>query len=138
MYPTTENKLDSTTNYHRPLAAGVLIGEKVRNREGDTLGTLKELMLDVQRGRVAYGVLESGTFLGMGGKLLAIPFRAFTINEKDHTLVLDVINKEVIKNAEGFDKNNWPDFASQEWAQRTHSYYGYEPYVDHQTEDLQP
>ena len=127
----------STTNYRRPLPASSMIGDKVRNHEGETLGTLHEIMLDVQSSRIAYGVLESGSFLGMGGKLLAIPFEAFTIDERDHTLVLDVINKEVIKNAEGFDKDNWPDFASQEWAQRTHSYYGYEPNVDRQPEDLE-
>ena len=136
MSPTnTERNPTSTTNYRRPLPASTMIGAQVKNREDETLGTLHEIMIDVQSSRIAYGVLESGSFLGMGGKLLAIPFEAFTIDERDHTLVLDVINKEVITNAEGFDKNNWPDFASQEWAQRTYSYYGYEPYFDRQPED---
>lgn len=136
MVPTPERTTErnSTNTYHRPLSAATLIGDKIKNREGETLGTLKEIMLDIQSGRIAYGVLESSSFLQMNNKLLAIPFRAFTINESDHTLVLDV-NKETIKNAEGFDKNNWPDFASQEWAQRTHSYYGYEPYfTQHQSD----
>lgn len=91
-------------------------------------------MIDVERGQIAYGVLETGSFLGMGGKLLAIPFEAFTVNESDHKLVLNV-DKDVLKKAEGFDKNNWPDFANQEWITRTHGYYGYEPYYGRRWEE---
>lgn len=129
-----KNTKRSTSNYRRTLSAGTLIGDKVQNYEGETLGTLKEIMLDVQRGQIAYGVLETGSFLGMGGKLLAIPFEAFTVNESDHELILDV-EKDVLKKAEGFDKNKWPDFASQEWVARTHSYYGYEPYYGRRWEE---
>ena len=128
------NTRNTTSNYRRTLSAGTLMGDKVQNPEGETLGTLKEIMIDVQRGQIAYGVLETGSFLGMGGKLLAIPFEAFTVNEDDHKLILNV-DKEVLKNAEGFDKNNWPDFASHEWITRTHDYYGYDPYFDRRWEE---
>ena len=127
---TTErntNRSNTTSNYRRTLSAGSLIGDKVQNLEGETLGTLKEIMIDVQRGQISYGVLETGSFLGMGGKLLAIPFEAFTVDEQAHKLILNV-DKEVLKNAEGFDKNNWPDFASHEWITRTHDYFGFQPY----------
>ena len=126
---------NSTTNYRRTLSAGTLIGDKVKNLQGEDLGKLKEIMLDVHSGRIAYGVLESGSILGMGGKLFAIPFEAFTVNENDHTLILNV-DKETLKNAEGFDKNNWPDFGSEEWAQRTHDYYGYESYFNRRSENF--
>ena len=125
---TNERNTDrNTADYRRTLSAGTLIGDSVKNSQGDNLGNLKEIMLDVQSGRVACGVLESGSFLGMGGKLFAIPFEAFDVNEKDHTLVLNV-DTETLKNAEGFDKNNWPDTASREWGQKTHDYFGYSPY----------
>ncbi len=117
----------NATDYRRTLSANTLIGDSVKNSQGENLGNLKEIMLDVQSGRVAYGVLESGAVLGMGGKLFAIPFEAFNVNEKDHTLFLNV-DKETLKNAEGFDKNNWPDTANREWGQQTHDYYGYSPY----------
>ena len=119
----------STTNYRRTLSAGTLIGDSVKNREGENLGNLKEIMLDVQSGRIAYGVLESGSVLGLGGKLFAIPFEAFTVDEQNHKLILNV-DKETIKNAEGFDKNNWPDTADPQWAQKTHDYYGYTSYLE--------
>lgn len=117
----------NATDYRLTLSAGTLMGDSVKNQNGDDLGNLKEIMLDVQSGRIAYGVLESGSFLGMGGKLFAIPFEAFGVNEKDHTLTLNV-DTETLKNAEGFDKNNWPDTANKQWGQQTHDYYGYSPY----------
>ena len=119
----------STTNYRRTLSASTLIGDSVKNREGENLGNLKEIMLDVQSGRIAYGVLESGSVLGMGGKLFAIPFEAFTVDEQNHKLILNV-DKETIKSAEGFDKNNWPDTADPQWAQKIHSHYAYNSYLE--------
>ena len=119
--------MNTNTNYRRTLSAGTLIGDKVKNSQGEELGTLKEIMLDVERGQVAYGVLESGGFLGMGGKLFAIPFEAFKVDEQNHKLVLNV-DKETLKKAEGFDKNNWPDTTNPEWGRKVHQDFGYTPY----------
>ena len=116
-----------TNNYRRTLSAGTLIGDPVKNPEGEKLGTLKEIMLDVENGQIAYAVLESGSILGLGGKLFAIPFEAFTIDEKDHKIILNV-DKGTLKNAEGFDKNNWPDTTNLDWGRKTHEYYGSTPY----------
>jgi sporulation protein YlmC with PRC-barrel domain len=113
--------------YHRTLSAAAMIGQNVRNREGDTLGTLKDIMIDMQSGQIAYGVLESGSFLDMDGRLFAIPFGAFTVAENGHIPIINV-DTETLRNAEGFDQHTWPDFSNQEWNQKTHSYYGYLPY----------
>ena len=126
MATMTQNR-STTSNERRTLSAGTLIGDTVKNRQGEELGKLSEIMLDVERGRIAYGVLESGSILGMGGKLFAIPFEAFQVDRENHKLVLNV-DKETIKKAEGFDKNNWPDTANEQWVQRTHETYGFSPY----------
>ena len=122
---TTMNRTD--TNYRRTLSAGTLIGDTVKNTQGEKLGNLKEIMLDVERGQIAYAVLDFGGFMGLGDKLFAVPFEAFTVDEKDHKLILNV-DKETLKNAEGFDKNNWPDTANLDWGRKTHQHYGYTPY----------
>lgn len=118
---------EKTNQTNRNLSAGTLIGDTVRNPQGEELGKLTEIMLDVERGKIAYGVLESGSILGMGGKLFAIPFQAFSVDRENHQLILNV-DKDVIKNAEGFDKNNWPDTANEQWARNTHKHYGFDPY----------
>jgi hypothetical protein len=81
----------------------------------------------LERGEVSYTVLETGEFLGMGGKYSAVPFNAFTVDGNNKRLILNA-SKEQFKNEEGFDKNNWPDFSSQEFGERTHRNFGTTPY----------
>jgi len=58
----------------RIMAADTLEGDDVRNDADEKLGKLAHIMLDVPTGRVAYGVLSVGGFLGLGDKLFAIPW----------------------------------------------------------------
>ena len=122
--------MDNTNyDYPRVLSATTIIGDKVINTAGEQLGTIKELMIDLDGGLIAYAVLSFGGILGMGDKLFAIPWEAFTIDTDNHTFILNV-DKEVLENAPGFDKDNWPDNAKYEagWLLGVYEYYGYSPY----------
>jgi len=66
------------------LSASTLIGNEVRNREGEDLGRIEDFMMDRETGRVAYAVLSFGGFLGVGNKLFAVPWDAFTIDSLHH------------------------------------------------------
>jgi len=120
--------------HRRVLAASKLKGDRVRNRAGEELGTLQDIMIDVHNGRVAYAVLASGGFLGMGGKLLAIPWSTLRIDEDTHEFLLDV-ERGVLEAAPGFDKDNWPDFADADFGSRLHLHYGQTPYWEHDVTD---
>ena len=109
------------------LSANTLLGNNIYNLEGEKLGEIKDVMLDVDLGRVAYAVLSFGGFLGMGDKLFAIPFEAFRIDPANERIVLNV-PKETLKNAPGFDKDRWPSAADRAWATKIHQHYGYAPY----------
>lgn len=116
-----------TTTRSNVLSATTLIGDRVMNRAGEDLGKIEELMIDLERGRVAYAVLSFGGFLGMGDKLFAIPFQALRLDKDQNSFMLD-IDKEKLKNAPGFDKNNWPSTADRSWGTQIHSFYGQRPY----------
>lgn len=106
-----------------------MIGSKVLNPAGEPLGTVKELVIDLEDGRIAYAVLSFGGFMGMGDKLFAIPWEALELNVKNHTFILE-IEKEILKEAPGFDKDHWPNNAQYEagWLLDIYEYYGYSPY----------
>lgn len=108
------------------LSASTIKGDKVINTAGEDLGKIEELMIDLSDGRIAYTVLSFGGFLGLGDKLFAIPWNAFSLRIHEHAFVLNV-PKDVLEKAEGFDKDNWP-LTSREWLSRTYAYYGYQPY----------
>ena len=117
------------TDYPRVLSATTIMGNNVVNTAGEQLGTMKELMIDLDGGLIAYAVLSFGGFLGLGDKLFAIPWEALTLNPDDQTFILDV-DKEVLDDAPGFDKEHWPDNAKYEagWLLGVYEYYGYSPY----------
>lgn len=119
----------NNSDFPRVLSATSIIGDKVVNTAGEQLGTMKELMIDLDEGLIAYAVLSFGGLLGLGDKLFAIPWEALTLNTEDHTFILDV-DKEVLKDAPGFDKEHWPDNAKYEagWLLGVYEYYGYSPY----------
>lgn len=110
------------------LRATKIIGNRVVNRSGTQLGSLKELVIDLEEGRVAYAVLSFGGFLGKGDKLFAIPWEALLPSPQDRTFILDV-KKEALSKAPGFDRDQWPDEAHEAgWLADIYEYYGYSPY----------
>ena len=109
------------------MAASDFEGEDVVNRQGETVGEIEEIMLDVRGGRIAYAVLAVGGFLGVGEKFFAIPWRALTLDTDRKCFILDV-DKQRLENAPGFDKDNWPSMADPRWAQQVHTYFGAAPY----------
>jgi sporulation protein YlmC with PRC-barrel domain len=123
----TEVQMTTKLTFPRVLSASTLAKNKVRNAQGETLGDIKEIMLDVANGRIAYAVLSFGGFLGVGDKLFAIPWDMLRLDTVEHVFVLDV-TKEQLKDAQGFDKNNWPDFAQEEFHTSTYDYWEQERY----------
>jgi len=111
------------------MGANTLIGNDVMNHKGEDLGEIKEIMLQTGRGDVAYAVLSFGGILGMGEKLFAVPWSALTLDTQNKCFVLNV-DKDRLKNAPGFDKDDWPDMADQTWTDQIHSYYGTQPTLD--------
>ncbi|MDO9520635.1 MAG: PRC-barrel domain-containing protein [Pseudohongiella sp.] len=117
----------------RLMSVDSLVGNDVYNHQGDNLGGIKDMMLDMHSGHVAYAVLSFGGIFGMGEKLFAVPWNALKLDTAQERFLLDA-DKERLKNAPGFDKDNWPDMADQSWGQQIHKYYG----TRHYSESLRP
>jgi len=108
------------------MGADTLLGETVSNSQDVELGDIKEIMLDMQTGQVAYAVLAFGGFMGMGEKLFAVPWQALQLDTVNKRFLLNV-DKDRLKSAPGFDKDAWPDMADAQWTSAVHSFYGTDP-----------
>ena len=95
------------------LKASELIGMSVQGTDGKKLGDIKDLVIDPEEGGVEYAVLEFGGFAGIGDKYFAVPWEALELDQTNKKLSLDVHKKE-LKDAPGFDKNNWPDLGLEQ------------------------
>ena len=96
------------------MGVNTLIGNDVYNKIEEDLGDIKEIMLDMESGKVVYAVLSFGGILGVGEKLFAVPWGALTLDTTNERFILNV-EKDKLENAPGFDKDNWPDVADPSW-----------------------
>ncbi|MCC5873950.1 MAG: PRC-barrel domain-containing protein [Gammaproteobacteria bacterium] len=124
MHRSRSDRTDKVADRKRPelTASSTLIGDDVCNRDGEELGDIEEIMLDMRTGRIGYVVLAFGGFLGMGEKFFAVPWDAIRLDEKSKRLILDV-DRERLVNAPGFDKEHWPDMADPSWQRAINSHY---------------
>ncbi len=86
--------------------ASKLIGMEVKNDQGETLGDIKDIVINPDNGTVAYAVMSTGGVLGVGERLLAVPLTAFRRSQDQTHLVLQA-SKNNIAQAQGIG-NNWP------------------------------
>lgn len=110
-----------------PVKATTIIGSYVFNPKGESLGEIREIVIDPQAGRVAYVVVAFGGFLGMGEKLFAIPSSSFAYNVAEGSYILD-IDPERLKKAPGFDADHWPAMSDEKWNTDVYQFYGRSPY----------
>jgi len=105
-----ENIDDSIGPGPEIMGASSLIGNDVYNNRDENLGDIKEFMLDMETGKIAYAVLSYGGLLGVGEKLFAVPWGALTLDTVNERFILNV-EKAKLDVAPGFDSDNWPDRA---------------------------
>ncbi len=85
------------------MGADTLIGDHVHNLSNEHLGEIKEIMLDMRSGKIAYVVMSSGGVLSIGEKLFAVPWEALTLDTVNKRFTMD-LPKERIENAPGFQQ----------------------------------
>ena len=108
------------------MGADTLMGDSVVNAQEEDLGEIKEIMLDMRTGQVAYAVLSFGGFLGMREKLFAAPWQALQLDTVKKRFVLNV-DKAKLQTAPGFDPDAWPDMSDIGWSNQIHAFYGTDP-----------
>ena len=119
----------------RMMEASTLINDSVTNINGEDLGRIKDLMIDLASGRVIYAVIAFGShFLGMSmsNKLFAVPWQALGLSPHDKKIILNV-PREKMETAPSFDKNNMPSQADTEWVNSVYEYYGYTRFNEEQS-----
>ena len=107
---------------HHLLSSSSISGDSVKNREGEDLGSIEDLMVNLSSGKVEYAVLSFGGFLGMGDKYFAIPFNQLQVDRENKHMILNV-DKDRLKDAPGFDKDKWPNFSDASFRESVNAHY---------------
>jgi len=75
--------------------AGQLIGAGVMNEKNENVGKIDDIVID--KNRVMYAVLQVGGFLGVGSKLVAVPYDSLQIDGSGKKVVLPGASKDELK-----------------------------------------
>lgn len=102
--------------------ASEVVGVGVINPARENLGEINEIVLDKVSGTVTYLVLDFGGFMGFGNKFFAIPWNMFSYDPQEDSFILN-LSKDQLKDAPGFDKDHWPNFASSDVANPINKFY---------------
>jgi sporulation protein YlmC with PRC-barrel domain len=109
------------------LRSKALFEYRVKSPQGEDLGKIEEVMIDMEAGRVAYAVLSFGGFLGLGNKWVPVPWDAVALRPDEKALLLN-IDKDKLQKAPNFEGTSLPELANRQWGAVIHTYYGYPPY----------
>jgi PRC-barrel domain len=105
------------------IAASKVEGTSVYNREGESLGSIFDVMIDKRSGQVAYAVMSFGGFLGMGESYHPLPWNVLDYDERQGGYVVD-LNKERLQNAPYYAANDMPDWSDRQYGRQIDDYYG--------------
>jgi sporulation protein YlmC with PRC-barrel domain len=77
-----------------------LIGNSVSNDKNEKVGSIDDMIVD--RNKVMFAVLQVGGFLGIGKRLVAVPYDSLQIEEEGKKIVLPGASKDELKNLAEF------------------------------------
>jgi sporulation protein YlmC with PRC-barrel domain len=75
--------------------ASELIGHAVLNDKGENIGKIDDLMIGRDT-RALFAILQVGGFLGLGGHLVAIPYKNLTFNDAQNKIFLHGATKQAV------------------------------------------
>lgn len=110
-----------------------LKGTEVKTPTGEKLGDIKEVVLD-PNGRVSYAALSVGGFLGLGDKVVAVPWDSMTFSlggdKGDKRLITLTSTKKQLEQAPQFKegKEHCAEMCDPKWTSRVYEYFSCPPY----------
>jgi sporulation protein YlmC with PRC-barrel domain len=128
-YFATNEQADQNVTAHRlgeVQRADKLMGTTVHNLQGERLGKVDDLVVDLPAGRLIEVILSSGGFLGLGNELSAIPAQSFRQGNEPDSLLLDT-SKETLSSAPYFKSSEWPDLNQSNQVSAVYRVYNVEP-----------
>ena len=84
-------------------------------------GAIADIVGDI-KGQIIYVILSHGGFLGIGDKLIPLPWELLIPGKRSKSLEIQLSKKD-LERAPNFDSNFWPDFTQSEWQTKTKKYY---------------
>jgi len=104
-----------------------IIGMTVNNYQGEKIGKVEELVVDLEKGRIVQVILSTGAYSGMAGMMTAVGPRTLHHDADNKILQLDA-SREKLKMAPTFEPETWNEGTQSNRVAELYVYYGDNPY----------
>lgn len=91
---------------------------EVNNLNGDKLGEVKDLAVDLNNGTIQYAVIDHGGLMELGDTLIAVPIAKLAPGADEDELVLNATDEELDR-IKGFSDDSWPSTADDMLSSRS-------------------
>lgn len=95
-----QNKQIGPSSINSDNYANKMMGMDVVNNNDENIGAVEDIVLD-NNGKAEYAIISVGGFLGVGDKLVAVPYAKLHMNRNSEKFVLDV-TKDRLEQANEF------------------------------------
>lgn len=110
----------------RLIGADAMLGTDVVDCEGARVGELKDMLLDLRLGRIAYGVVALERAPDWSEGLIAVPWNVLQFDGSGELKVN--ARKDWVEHAPSMQLDMMAALLDHEWAVFIHSYFGAKPY----------
>lgn len=108
----TASPAENTAPYNGFLLGTKIEGSSIKNLQNQNIGTIKDLVVNPDTGRVRFAVLSVGGFLGLGDTEVVVPWGAIGLEKNKPgeapSYVIDA-TKDKLENAPKFDASKMND-----------------------------
>lgn len=102
------------------------IGTDIRGTDGEKIGDVNDLIISRADGRIVFALVGRGGVLGVGEKVVAVPYGAFgwDSQKKDFTLP---VSKERMKDAPTLERGEWASLSEKSRSDGAYTYFNAKP-----------
>jgi sporulation protein YlmC with PRC-barrel domain len=119
--------MTTSTGHTSAIRAKKVIGTNVKDRQGQKIGEIEDIVLDKQSNNIMFAVVSFGGFLGMGEKYHPLPWASLDYDENDNGYVVDVTEAQLRAAPAGsIDELTQGDGSA--YRDRTYDYYKVDRY----------
>ena len=128
VYAATEDQESSATHQDQLLqserslirSADELMGMTIVSRNGEDLGQIQDIKIDMGTGKISHISIKRGGFMGVGEKKdIAVPLEAFSFSENNARLMVDESKLD--------SAPQQADMADEDFRRNLESHYGISP-----------
>jgi len=106
-------------------AGTAVCARTVVDSSGEVLGSVVDLLLDLKLGRIGYAVVAIGGFMGIGARLVPVPWNALRPGGEQFVLQG---SRKVLDSGPLFADELWDRSPPRDWHESVHAHFRSRPY----------